>query len=84
MSIKELKRVGYPLRKVVGFVWGSAEANIEAAGGFAVAEGYYTMQFAGVGQGLPGAERDPRDVQEGGQGGAEGDGVDGATTTAAC
>ena len=35
------------------FVWGSAEANIDAAGGFAVAEGYYTMQFAGVGQDYP-------------------------------
>jgi branched-chain amino acid transport system substrate-binding protein len=53
VSIKELKRVGYPLRKVIAFVWGSAEANIEAAGGFAVAEGYYTMQFAGVGQDYP-------------------------------
>jgi branched-chain amino acid transport system substrate-binding protein len=37
----------------VSFVWGSAEANIDAAGGFAVAEGYYTMQFAGVGQDYP-------------------------------
>ena len=53
VSIKELKRVGYPLRKFVSFVWGSAEANIEAAGGFAVAEGYYTMQFAGVGTDYP-------------------------------
>jgi len=53
VSIKELKRVGYPLRKVVAFVWGSAEADIEAAGGFGVAEGYYTMQFAGVGQDYP-------------------------------
>src|SRR5438067_4772227 len=43
VSIKELKRVGYPVRKVVSFVWGAAEANIEAAGGFAVAEGYYAM-----------------------------------------
>src|SRR5262245_21468159 len=34
VSIKEFKRVGYPLKKVVSFVWGSAEANIEAAGGF--------------------------------------------------
>ncbi len=50
VSIKELKRVGYPLRKVVSFVWGSAEADVEAAGGFAVAEGYNTMQYAGVGQ----------------------------------
>ncbi len=53
VSIKELKRVGYPLKKVVSFVWGSAEANIEAAGGFKTAEGYYTMQFAGVGTDYP-------------------------------
>src|SRR5216110_1733892 len=53
VSIKELKRVGYPLRQVVSFVWGSAEADIEAAGGYAVAEGYYTMQFAGVGTEFP-------------------------------
>jgi branched-chain amino acid transport system substrate-binding protein len=53
VSIKELKRVGYPLKKVIGFVWASAEANIEAAGGFGVAEGYYTMQFAGVGSDYP-------------------------------
>src|SRR5256884_895483 len=53
VSIKELKRVGYPLRQVVSFVWGSAEADIEAAGGYAVAEGYYTMQFAGVGTDFP-------------------------------
>ena len=53
VSIKELKRVGYPLRKVVSFVWGSAEADVEAAGGYAVADGYYTMQFAGVGTDYP-------------------------------
>src|SRR5438094_8103710 len=53
VSIKELKRVGYPLNKVVSFVWGSAEVNIEAAGGFPAAEGYYTMQFAGVGSDFP-------------------------------
>ncbi|HXH81990.1 MAG TPA: ABC transporter substrate-binding protein [Candidatus Tectomicrobia bacterium] len=53
VSIKELKRVGYPLRKVVSFVWGSAEADIEAAGGWAVAEGYNVMQFSGVGQDYP-------------------------------
>jgi branched-chain amino acid transport system substrate-binding protein len=53
VSIKEFKRVGYPLKKVVSFVWGSAEANIEGAGGFGVAEGYYTMQFAGVGTDYP-------------------------------
>jgi branched-chain amino acid transport system substrate-binding protein len=53
VSIKEFKSKGYPLRKVISLVWGSAEVNIEAAGGFAVAEGYYTMQFAGVGQDYP-------------------------------
>lgn len=53
VSIKELKRVGYPLRKVLSFVWGSAEADIEAAGGFGVAEGYAGLQFAGVGQDYP-------------------------------
>jgi len=53
VSIKELKRVGYPLKKVVSFVWGSAEADIDAAGGWAVAEGYNTMQFAGVGSNFP-------------------------------
>ncbi len=53
VSIKEFKRVGYPMRKFVSFVWGSAEVNIEAGGGFAAAEGYYTMQFAGVGTDYP-------------------------------
>jgi branched-chain amino acid transport system substrate-binding protein len=53
VSIRELQRVGYPLNKVVSFVWGSAEADIQAAGGFDVAKGYYTMQFAGVGSDFP-------------------------------
>ena len=53
VSIKELKGKGYPLSKVVSFVWGSAESDIIAAGGFATAEGYNTMQFAGVGKDFP-------------------------------
>jgi branched-chain amino acid transport system substrate-binding protein len=53
VSIKELKRVGFPLRKVISFVWGGAEADIDAAGGFAAAEGYNTLQFAGVGTDYP-------------------------------
>ena len=53
VSIKELHRVGYPLNKVVSLVWGSAEADIQAAGGFSAADGYYTMQFAGVGSDFP-------------------------------
>jgi branched-chain amino acid transport system substrate-binding protein len=53
VSIKELKRVGYPLKKVVSFVWGAAEADVEAAGGYGVAEGYSALEFAGVGSDYP-------------------------------
>ena len=53
VAIKEFKRTGYPLSKVVGLVWASAEADIEAAGGWSLAEGYHTIQFAGVGDDYP-------------------------------
>ena len=53
VSIKEFKRSGYPLSKVIGMVWASAEADIIAAGGWNVAEGYHTIQFAGVGEDYP-------------------------------
>ncbi len=53
VAIKEYKRAGYSLSKVLGLVWASAEADIEAAGGWQVAEGYYTMQFAGAGDDFP-------------------------------
>lgn len=53
VSIKEFKRSGYPLSKVLGLVWASAEDDIKAAGGWAVAEGYNTMQFAGAGDDYP-------------------------------
>jgi branched-chain amino acid transport system substrate-binding protein len=49
VAIKELKGKGYPLSKMIGLVWASSEADIIAAGGFAMAEGYHTIQFAGVG-----------------------------------
>jgi branched-chain amino acid transport system substrate-binding protein len=49
VAIKALKANGYPLSKVIGLVWASAEADIEAAGGWGAAEGYHTIQFAGVG-----------------------------------
>jgi branched-chain amino acid transport system substrate-binding protein len=49
VAIKEYKRAGFPLTKVIGLVWASAEADIDAAGGWQVAEGYHTMQFAGAG-----------------------------------
>jgi branched-chain amino acid transport system substrate-binding protein len=53
VAIKEYKRNGYPLSKVVGLVWASAEDDITAAGGWAVADGYNTMQFAGAGDDYP-------------------------------
>jgi branched-chain amino acid transport system substrate-binding protein len=53
VAIKEYKRAGYPLSKVMGLVWASAEADIDAAGGWQVAEGYHTMQFAGAGDDYP-------------------------------
>src|SRR6185295_6642409 len=53
VAIKELRRIGFPLRKAFGLVWASAEANFDAAGASPVAEGYSTMQFAGLGQDFP-------------------------------
>ena len=53
VSIKELKRVGYPLKKVVSFVWGAAEADVGAAGGYGGAEGDSALEFAGVGSDYP-------------------------------
>ncbi|MGO8920332.1 MAG: ABC transporter substrate-binding protein [Stellaceae bacterium] len=53
VAIKELKGAGYPLSKVIGLVWASAEPDIAAAGGWSVAEGYHTVQFAGVGDNYP-------------------------------
>jgi len=53
VMIKGLKGSGYPLSKVLGFVWASSEADIVAAGGWNVAQGYHTMQFVGVGDDYP-------------------------------
>jgi branched-chain amino acid transport system substrate-binding protein len=53
VAIKEFKRAGYPLSKMLGLVWASAEADILAAGGWAAAEGYHTLQFAGAGDDYP-------------------------------
>jgi branched-chain amino acid transport system substrate-binding protein len=53
VAIKEFKRAGFPLSKVMGLVWASAEADIQAAGGWQVAEGYHTLQFAGAGDDYP-------------------------------
>ena len=39
--------------KVIGLVWAGSEGDIAAAGGWDVAEGYNTIQFAGVGSDYP-------------------------------
>ncbi len=51
--LKELKRSGYQMDNVIGFVWAGSEGDIAAAGGWDVAEGYNTIQFAGVGSNYP-------------------------------
>lgn len=53
VQLKEFNRAGYPLNKIVSFVWGASEADIEAAGGFAANVGYNGIQFAGVGDDFP-------------------------------
>jgi branched-chain amino acid transport system substrate-binding protein len=50
ISIRELKKNGYPLNKVVSLVWGAGEQDMIAAG-WDTAQGYLGMHFAGVGQG---------------------------------
>lgn len=50
VGIKALKRVGYPMDKVISLAWGAAESDLEAAGGGEIADGYYGLQFAGVGE----------------------------------
>jgi branched-chain amino acid transport system substrate-binding protein len=52
ISIKELRRLGFPMNRVLSFVWGAAEHDMIAAG-WDVAEGYYGMHFAGVGADYP-------------------------------
>lgn len=52
VSIKELKRVGYRMDRVISFVWGAAETDVDAAG-WPTAQGYLGLQFAGVGHNFP-------------------------------
>jgi branched-chain amino acid transport system substrate-binding protein len=53
LAIKGFKENGYPLSQVVGLVWAASEADIQAAGGFALAQGYHAMEFAGAGDNYP-------------------------------
>ena len=51
VSIKELKKNGFPLDKVISLVWGAGEEDMKTAGG--TRQGYLGMQFAGVGRDFP-------------------------------
>jgi branched-chain amino acid transport system substrate-binding protein len=52
ISIREFKKNGFPLNKVVSLVWGAGEEDMIAAG-WDNAQGYLGMQFAGVGKDFP-------------------------------
>jgi len=52
VSIKEFKKAGFPLNRVVSLVWGAGDADVEAAG-WDIAQGYLGLQFAAVGRNLP-------------------------------
>jgi branched-chain amino acid transport system substrate-binding protein len=66
VSIKELKKAGFPLDRVISFVWGSGEADAKAAG-WADAQGYLGLQFAAVGRNLPVIQEIIRMYQEEGK-----------------
>jgi branched-chain amino acid transport system substrate-binding protein len=61
VGVKALRRAGYPLDKAVALAWGATEADLEAAGGMSVGEGYYAMMFHGVGADY-GVLQDVRDM----------------------
>ncbi|HYY16520.1 MAG TPA: ABC transporter substrate-binding protein, partial [Gammaproteobacteria bacterium] len=52
ISMKEFKRLGFPLTRVIGLSGGAAEHDMIAAG-WDVAEGYYGIQIHGVGADYP-------------------------------
>ncbi len=52
ISIKEFRKNGYPMSKIVSLVWGAGEMDMTAAG-WENAEGYLGMHFAGVGRDFP-------------------------------
>jgi branched-chain amino acid transport system substrate-binding protein len=52
VSIKELKKNGFPLNRVISLVWGAGEADVEAAG-WDISQGYLGLQFTAVGRNLP-------------------------------
>ncbi len=52
VSIKEFTKAGFPLNRVVSFVYGAGDADVEAAG-WDIAQGYLGLQYAAVGRTHP-------------------------------
>jgi branched-chain amino acid transport system substrate-binding protein len=52
VSIKELKKHGFPIKRVVSLTTGAGEEDMKVAG-WDTAQGYLGMQFAGVGRDFP-------------------------------
>jgi branched-chain amino acid transport system substrate-binding protein len=49
ISIKEFKKNGFPMDKVISLVWGGGEPDFVSAG-WETSQGYLAMHFAGVGR----------------------------------
>jgi len=67
VSIRTFKENNYPLDRVVALVWGSADTDVLAAGGWEVAQGYYGLQFTAIGADLPALNDIRKMYQEEGQ-----------------
>jgi branched-chain amino acid transport system substrate-binding protein len=52
VSIKEFRKAGFPLNRVVSFVYGAGEADVEEAG-WDTAQGYLGLHYAALGRELP-------------------------------
>jgi branched-chain amino acid transport system substrate-binding protein len=52
VSIKEFRKAGFPLNRVLSFVYGAGEADIEEAG-WDAAQGYLGLHYAALGRDLP-------------------------------
>jgi branched-chain amino acid transport system substrate-binding protein len=52
ISIREFRKNGFPLNKVLSLVWGQGEPDMTAAG-WDTSQGYLGLQFVGVGRDFP-------------------------------
>jgi branched-chain amino acid transport system substrate-binding protein len=49
VAIKEFRRANFPLNRVISFVWGAGNVDVEEAG-WDVAQGYLGLQYAALGR----------------------------------